>query len=254
MKKDETMSKTQRTLVTFLLDRTGSMMAIKDDTIGGFNTYVEGLQGDGGTTLIDFTLIQFDSISLDKTCVSVPIEQAPKLSNENFEPRASTPLIDAAYKTIKAVEKFLEGKEDAPKIVVCIMTDGQENASREHSWDDLNALIKEKSAAGWQFNFLGASIDAYEQGAKMGIAAGQTMSYDSTNPVATRAAYRSRASNTMAFASGTASGMSISDDEKEAAGDKFYKSATAKPAKATKPVVTKPKDNKPKGLVDDFTL
>jgi hypothetical protein len=74
--------------------------------------------------------------------------------------------IDAAYKTIKAVEKSLNGSN--PKVVVCIQTDGHENASTEHTWDELNALIKEKSAAGWQFNFLGTGIDAYDTGAHMG--------------------------------------------------------------------------------------
>lgn len=56
-----------RTLVTFLLDRTGSMEAIRDDMIGGFNAYLDGLKGNGGTD-IDFTLIQFDSVSIDKIC------------------------------------------------------------------------------------------------------------------------------------------------------------------------------------------
>ena len=58
-----------RTLVTFLLDRTGSMEAIRDDTIGGFNAYLDGLKGNGATD-IDFTLIQFDSVSIDKICVA----------------------------------------------------------------------------------------------------------------------------------------------------------------------------------------
>src|SRR5262245_60704989 len=64
-KEDKNMKQTTRTLVTFLLDRTGSMEAIRDDTIGGFNAYLEGLKSDGGAE-IDFTLIQFDSVCIDK--------------------------------------------------------------------------------------------------------------------------------------------------------------------------------------------
>jgi hypothetical protein len=95
-----------RTLVTFLLDRTGSMEAIRDDTIGGFNAYIGGLKG-AGEVEIDFTLIQFDSISIDKICVAVPIAQIAKLTRDSYQPRGSTPLIDAAVKTINAVEASL---------------------------------------------------------------------------------------------------------------------------------------------------
>src|SRR5262245_60445054 len=140
----------QRTLVTFLLDETGSMESIKDDTIGGFNSYLGSLKAEAAA--IDFTLIKFDSRRIEKICVAVPVSQVAELTLENYQPGASTPLIDAACKTIRAVEKSLKGGN--PKVVVCIQTDGHENASTEHTWDELNALIREKTAAGWQFNFL----------------------------------------------------------------------------------------------------
>ncbi len=95
-----------RTLVTFLLDRTGSMEAIRDDTIGGFNAYLDGLKGNGSAD-IDFTLVQFDSVSIDKIHVAVPVAAIPKLTRDTYQPRASTPLIDAAVKTINAVEASL---------------------------------------------------------------------------------------------------------------------------------------------------
>jgi hypothetical protein len=86
---------TTRILVTFLLDRTSSMEAIRDDTIGGFNAYLEGLKGDGAAN-IEFTLVQFDSMSIDKIYVAVPIADVEKLSRDSYQPRASTPLIDDA--------------------------------------------------------------------------------------------------------------------------------------------------------------
>ena len=95
-----------RTLVTFLLDRTGSMEAIRDDTIGGFNAYLDGLKGNGAAA-IEFTLIQFDSVSIDKICVAVPIAKVDKLTRETYQPRASTPLIDATVKTINAVDSIV---------------------------------------------------------------------------------------------------------------------------------------------------
>jgi hypothetical protein len=206
-------------LVTFLLDRTGSMESIKDDTIGAFNAYLGGLKQ--GAEDIDFTFVQFDSQSLDKVCVRQPIAKVDALNDATYQPRAATPLIDAAYKTIKAVEKSLNGEVDKIKVVICIQTDGHENASTEHTWADLNALIKEKTAAGWQFNFMGAGIDAYDQGARMGIMAESTVSYDSSDRAATMDVFASSASNTRAFASGLSASTSYSAAQKSSAGDKF---------------------------------
>jgi hypothetical protein len=174
-------NRSARNLVTFLLDRTGSMEAIRDDTIGGFNTYLDTLKGDGRAN-IEFTLVQFDSMSIDKICVATPVAQVEKLTRDTYQPRASTPLIDAAYKTIEAVEASL-ATHPAEKIVICIQTDGHENASTEHDWNELNALVKEKAAKGWQFNFMGVGIDAYDQGARMGIPAAATVAYDHQSPV-----------------------------------------------------------------------
>src|SRR5436305_1682928 len=95
----------QRTLVTFLPDETGSMESTKDDTIGGFNSYLSRLKA--ADTPIDFTLIKFDSRRIEKVCVAAPVGEVKELDATTYQPGAATPLIDAAYKTIKAVEKFL---------------------------------------------------------------------------------------------------------------------------------------------------
>ena len=240
----------QKTLVTFLLDRTGSMESIKDDTIGAFNAYVGGLQQNAD--LIDFTFVQFDSQSLDKVCVRVPVSKAPLLDKNNYIPRAATPLIDASYKTIKAVESSLNGDSET-KVVVCIQTDGQENSSTEHSWDELNALIKEKTALGWQFNFMGAGIDAYAQGSKMGIAMAGTMSYDSASPEATRAAFRASASNTVAYAANLSASTDFSVAQRSASGDKWAKNLNLGNPSSAPTASVAPK--KPKtAAVDNFSL
>jgi hypothetical protein len=207
-----------RTLVTFLLDRTGSMEPIRDDTIGAFNVYLDGLKQDGAP--IDFTFVQFDSISIDKICVQVPIADVPRLTRETYEPRASTPLIDAAYKTIEAVAESLRG-DDETKVVICIQTDGQENSSVEHNWAELNALIKEKAGKGWQFNFMGVGIDAYDQGARMGIAPQATMAYDHRDAEATRAAFAASAATACSYARAEAPSTAYAPAQKEAAGDRF---------------------------------
>lgn len=207
------------TLVTFLLDRTGSMTRIRDDTIGGYNTYIGGLKANpAGLT---FNLVQFDSTSVDKVHVNKPIQEVPDLDRASFIPRDGTPLIDASYKTIKAVEGAVKARTDNPKIIICIMTDGDENASREHTWDQLSDLIREKREAGWEFNFMGAGIDAYKQGARMGIDTLHTMSYDAGDAHATRMAFASSAENTQGYRTGLRASTSYSAEQKLAAKDAF---------------------------------
>jgi hypothetical protein len=230
-----------KTLVTFLLDRTGSMEPIRDDTIGAFNAYLDVLKGGDE---IYFTLIQFDSMGVEKLHVDEPVNSVPRLTRESFVPRAATPLIDAAYKTIKAVEKSVAGNP-ATKVVICIQTDGQENASTEHGWAELNALIKEKSEAGWQFNFMGASIDAYQQAAQMGISADQTLSYDSRDRAAASAAFSATAENTLAYALSSSPSTGYSRGQKRAAKDQYSGRSSASAAGNGKEKSV---------IVDDITL
>jgi len=243
----------QMTLVTFLLDETGSMESIKDDTIGGFNSYLSTLKASG--TPIDFTLIKFDSRRIEKVCVAVPVHEAKELDATTYQPGASTPLIDAAYKTIKAVEKSLNGNK--PKVIVCIQTDGHENASTEHSWEELNALIKEKSAVGWQFNFLGTGIDAYDTGARMGVAAMNTMSTGRTARHV-RASYAAVAESSLAYARGDASSTEFSLAARAASGDQYYdKVPGLGSATLHEPPQAAPRGQPPKPrhkAVDDFAL
>jgi hypothetical protein len=229
-----------RTLVTFLLDRTGSMESIRDDTIGAFNAYLEGLQKGGAP--IDFTFVQFDSMSIDKIYVRTPVGAVPRLTRETYEPRASTPLIDAAYKTVQAVDESLAGDSET-KVVICFHTDGQENSSIEHDWDELNALIKEKSRAGWQFNFMGVGIDAYNQSTRMGIAPQATVAYDHRNAEATRMAFGGSAENARRYACAEAPDTSYAPSQKAAAGDRFFDNVV----KTAKRVLKKP-------IVDDIKL
>lgn len=211
-----------KTFVAFLLDKSGSMGVVKDDTLGAFNKYVETLKGEDAPANekadIVFSLVQFDSMGMEKTWTREPIEKVTKLTNDMYKPGAWTPLIDASYKTIKAVEEAVKDDPTA-KVVICIQTDGMENASTQHSWDELNALIKERTAAGWQFNFMGVGLDAYNQGLRMGVQAANTMSYDVTSKAATMNAFMANASNTRAFAVGLASNTSYSANQRVSAGD-----------------------------------
>jgi hypothetical protein len=92
-----------KTIVSFLLDRTGSMEAIKGETIGGFNAYLDTLEREVGE-IVEFTLLQFDSVSIDTLYRAARLSDVARLTAETYEPRAYTPLIDACVRTIKETE------------------------------------------------------------------------------------------------------------------------------------------------------
>ena len=164
------------TIVSFLLDRTGSMDSIKDETIGGFNAYLDALEAEAGD-LVVFTLLQFDSQSIDTLYSGVKLSDVERLTPETYQPQAYTPLIDACFKTIKATEETIARRRDKARVIVVFQTDGQENASREHKTGELHDLIERRKAEGWQFIFLGADIDAYETASSFGILKEATLAY-----------------------------------------------------------------------------
>jgi hypothetical protein len=208
------------TLVTFLLDRSGSMLNGRSMTIAAFNAYITELKQDGGSG-IRFNLFQFDDQGFDHVWADQPILQVGVLTEELFEPRGKTPLYDAIIKTIMFVEKQAKDYPNA-KIVVCIQTDGQENASREFTIEMLRDLIKQKQEADWQFNFMGASIDAYDSARRLGVMLRNTISYSDNSPETVKGAFTASASNTRLYASGARRETSFSTIQRSAAGDKFF--------------------------------
>lgn len=217
----QTQKTTEKTLVTLLLDRSGSMQSVRDDTVGAINAWLSELRQTEAE--MRFSLVLFDDnlgkMELQKLHVATPIQEVPDLKPEDFQPRGMTPLIDAACETIRAVRESLEGRDDV-KVIFAIQTDGDENRSRENRWEDLRALIAECEKSGWQFTFMGCGIDAYGQGARMGIRSENTVSYGK-DLLATRAAFAATAENTRLYAAGTRADVSYTAEQKMRSGDRF---------------------------------
>jgi hypothetical protein len=204
----------EKTFVTFVLDETGSMQSIKDDTIGGFNAYLEQLkQADGE---IVFTLIKFDSNRHDVVYAAEPLDKVEPLDDYSYQPGAATPLIDACVKAIKATEAKV-AEDGVAQVAVTVQTDGYENASVEFKNEDLVRLIKEKTAEGWLFTFIGAGIDAFDQAGRLGFVAANTMSYDRDK---SHAAFCGVAMSTTRYATSGAVGQAaFTPSERMAAGE-----------------------------------
>ncbi len=159
----------------FLLDRSGSMVSLRADTIGGFDTFIAEQRTAPGRCRV--TLAQFDN-EYDEVYADRDIATVPSLV---LVPRGSTALLDALGRLVVTAGERLAALPDAERpgsVIVGVMTDGYENASRDWTHDRIKALIEQQSHAyGWQFLYLGADQDAIEEGAKMGFAAGKSMTY-----------------------------------------------------------------------------
>lgn len=197
------------THVSLVLDRSGSMNAIKTDTIGGFNRLLKDQQNAPGQC--SFTLVQFDGQGIDTLYDAKPIRDVVPLNDHTYMPRASTPLYDAVGQTIIRTGDFL-AKMPAnlrpAKVVFVIITDGEENASREYTLAKIKEMVQHQTDAyKWQFVFLGANFDAYAVGGAMGMSASNSMNV-AANAVGTQSMYASTSSNLRSFRSGAKSDMS----------------------------------------------
>ena len=172
--------KPEYTHITVILDRTGSMEPIRDDTIGGFNTFLKKQKAEPGQATL--TLVQFDSQDPYELIQRFrPIGDVPELTRETYVPRASTPLLDALGRGINDLEECL-GKldeQDRPgKVVVVVITDGEENASREFRKEQIEKMIKKKTEKdGWEFVFLSADLSAIGDAMKLGFRDNATRSF-----------------------------------------------------------------------------
>ena len=194
-----------------LLDRSGSMANKWSDALGGVNAYVHGLAGDKATAEIRVTLALFDAHTAAPTfrapagslCFEVirrdiAASAWKDVSHADASPRSWTPLFDAIGKLVA-----LANADNPPRAAIIVMTDGQENASFEHSKASAKALLDACRAKNWQVIFLGADFDNAAQATDMGTMSAQTASFD---PTRTGAAYNMLRSKRATYA---ACGQSI---------------------------------------------
>jgi len=163
----------------FLLDRSGSMQSIKTDTEGGFAAFIEGQRSAVGECRV--TLAQFDE-HYEIVFADTPVADVGPL---RLQPRGSTALLDAMGRMITeagAALAALPEDERPGSVVVAIMTDGLENASREWTHRAVKALVEQQSTTyAWQFLYMGADQDAIEVGHALGVSGEHAVTYGRGN-------------------------------------------------------------------------
>lgn len=202
------------THIAVLLDRSGSMGDIKDDAIGGFNCFLKEQKAAGANATL--TLVQFDTESTDVVHESMPILEVPDLNHQTFQPRGGTPLLDALGQTIDSTGRALAAIPEANrpnKVVFVVITDGQENSSHQHTKASVKERIDHQSSRyNWQFVFLGANQDAFDEAGAVGIALGNAANFA---PARMQAAFAATAANVASYRrSGNAAKLAYSDDQR----------------------------------------
>jgi len=165
--------KLRTTDITVLLDRSGSMESIKEDTEGGFNSFVRKQKEEKGRA--NLTLVQFDSVGIDTVYEGMPLKHVPNLS---LEPRGMTPLLDAIGDTMRKTLRRIKNSRGERNVLFVIITDGLENRSkkwtRKEVCDEIEYL---EDQWGWDFVYLGANQDAIGEARTLGIKADFAMDY-----------------------------------------------------------------------------
>jgi hypothetical protein len=170
----------EKTHIICVLDRSGSMSSIINDSIGGFNTFLKQQKELPDEATI--TVALFDD-KYDLLYDNIDIKKAEELTSKIWIPRGTTALYDAIGKTINGEkQRFAKlGKEAPAKVLVCIVTDGLENASREYTLNNIRNLIKECEDDDWNFIYLAANQDAFSVGQSFGVSAGNTFTYTASS-------------------------------------------------------------------------
>ena len=160
-----------------ILDKSGSMYSMTDDTIGGFNSLLEEQRKKDIPVKVSVGMFnQILEAKLDR----VDLKDVKDLTRDDYIAQGTTALLDAVGNTLSAIKGREEVNVPENKVLVVIITDGKENASKEWKKPDVKKLIEELQEKGYEFVFLGADIDAVSVAGGIGISQERSMKFKKT--------------------------------------------------------------------------
>lgn len=175
--------KQQKTMYQIILDASGSMSSCERETMDGFNeqvTYLRSLEEKFPEQEIEVSLTTFNE-KVQRVYQQISPKELPKLHAENYRPHGTTALLDAIGITVQQLENAREQSEKQlpTTVVVLILTDGEENASRLFKFNDVSETIKRLEATEkWTFSFLGADLDIRKMSEQLSIKERNSFSFN----------------------------------------------------------------------------
>jgi hypothetical protein len=165
-----------------IIDRSGSMQSMRADAIGGFNAFLEEQRKHPDGALL--TLVLFND-GYEVVHDAVPLPDVAPLDEATYIPSGSTALLDAVGRSIHNVGLRLAAtpEEDRPeKVIVAILTDGEENASRDYALTTVAGMIAhQQDVYQWEFVFLAANQDAITTAQSLSIQAQDAINFSATS-------------------------------------------------------------------------
>ncbi|GHU48149.1 hypothetical protein FACS1894200_04660 [Spirochaetia bacterium] len=169
------------TEIVVLLDKSGSMEAVTDDTIGGYNAFIDEQKRVPGEAVLTTVLFSTDYTVLHERA---DIQKVNKITPSEYKAGGNTALLDALGKTINDIGAKLSNtrEEERPsKVIFFIITDGKENSSREFTQECVKAMVElQKNTYNWEFIFMGANIDSFSEAASIGIGHDRAFNYEAS--------------------------------------------------------------------------
>jgi len=166
------------TELVFILDKSGSMSGLESDTIGGFNSMLAKQKEIAGECTLTTVLFDNNYYLLHDR---IDINAVGPITEKEYFVGGSTALLDAIGSTInKIINVQINTAKNfrAERVMFIIITDGEENASREYSAKKVKAMIeRQKGECNWEFIFMGANIDAVQTAGRFGIAPNRAVDY-----------------------------------------------------------------------------
>lgn len=206
------------TLINVVLDRSGSMVSIRDDMIGGFNEFIKN-QRDSLESNEDILVNlfrfdnEFETVFRDRNIRRERVE----LNDRNFVPRGGTALLDAMGRAINDVSNEVNHMPRylrPSKVIFVIITDGFENCSKEYTKNQLFNLIKDKETHDdWQFVFLGANQDAISTGAGFGLTVDKSYTYQADRVGVTKM-FNALSNSTVDYRKGVVNSVAFKNEDR----------------------------------------
>ncbi len=180
------------TIVSIVLDMSGSMSGIAAATREGLNAYLNSLREDSKNNdevLVSITVFDsgwergsYTQVPRINTIFNLtPLSEVPEITVEHYQPNGGTPLYDAIGAVVERTDEALKRVKGKPDVLLVIITDGEENSSRKLSSNDAKVLIEEKQGKGWTPVYLGANQDSWAVSQTLGISAGSAVNFAASN-------------------------------------------------------------------------